>query len=316
MPPATDMNTFLDNDTVAAHVDVLAVAAALQRALHSLAAGRAAVLARQRIDCGAVKLSTMGAIWLDEGLAGEKVYTTVDGRFDFVFNLFDVGAQGRGRHLASFAADALTLARTPALTVVAAWAGAAGTRKLALFGAGVQGRAHLDALMQLMPFEQACVVDTADVASWCAEASARWGRPVRQCAAAEALDGADVVVTATRSKQPLFDGALLAPGAFVAAVGTSLPTGRELDDATLRRARCVVVEWKPQSLFEAGEVVIGLREGCLDESRIVDLVELYSGQARWRDSPKDIVVFKSVGIGLADLAAASVVWRALQGAAA
>ena len=300
------MSTFLDNDTVAAHLDVPAVVAALQRALHSLAAGRAAVLARQRIDCGAVKLSTMGAIWLDEGLAGEKVYTTVDGRFDFVFNLFDVGAQGRGRHLA----------RTPALTVVAARAGAAAARKLALFGAGVQGRAHIDALMQLMPFEQACVVDTADVAPWCAEAGARWGRPVRQCAAAEALDGADVVVTATRSKQPVFDGALLAPGAFVAAVGTSLPTGRELDDATLRRARRVVVEWKPQSLLEAGEVVIGLREGCLDESRIVDLVELHSGRARWRDGPEDIVVFKSVGIGLADLAAASVAWRALQGATA
>jgi len=123
------------------------------------------------------------------------------------------------------------------------------------------------------------------------------------------------VVTVTRSKQPLFDGALLKPGAFVAAVGTSLPDGRELDDATLGRAGRIVVEWKPQSCVEAGEIVLGRAAGAVDDARVVDLVELFSGRARWRSRDDEIVVFKSVGVGLTDLAAASLVWQQLGAAA-
>lgn len=91
-------------------------------------------------------------------------------------------------------------------------------------------------------------------------------------------------------------------------MGTSLPTGTELDDTTPSRASRVIVEWKPQSLVEAGEVVIGQRNGALDAGRVVDLVEL--GDGPWRTSADDIVVFKTVGVGLTDLAAASLAWSA------
>ena len=125
------------------------------------------------------------------------------------------------------------------------------------------------------------------------------------------MQDADVVVTVTRSKQPLFDGRVLKPGAFVAGVGNSLPTGRELDDATLSRADRIVVEWKPQSCIEAGEIVLGKLSGAVDDTQIVDLEEIFSGKAPWRTSPQEIVVFKAVGVGLTDIAAASLVWKAL-----
>jgi ornithine cyclodeaminase len=125
------------------------------------------------------------------------------------------------------------------------------------------------------------------------------------------LGNADVVVTVTRSKSPLFDGSLLKPGTFVAAVGTSLPTGRELDDATLARAARIVVEWKPQSLQEAGEVVLGKAAGVVHDARVVDMQEIYAGQAHWREAADEIVVFKTVGVGLTDLAAAALVWQQL-----
>jgi ornithine cyclodeaminase len=99
----------------------------------------------------------------------------------------------------------------------------------------------------------------------------------------------------------------------VAAIGTSLPSGRELDDTTLARAARVVVEWKPQSLVEAGEVVLGLQSGALQPERIVDWTDLVQGRDTWRRDDDEIVVFKSVGVGLSDLAAASLAWAARSG---
>lgn len=305
------MFPFIDDSFVAAHLDVTAVRDAIARAFASLAGGSAQIQARTRIECGAFRLSAMGAVWLDEGLAAVKTYGTVAGKFDFVVNLFDTAT---GRPLATVQGNEITRFRTPALSVHAAGRLATGHRVLALFGTGVQGTAHLDALMAARPFDEVRVVGHGDIAGWCVDAAARWQRPVRVMTADAAVDGADVVVTATRSKTPLFDGARLRPGATVIAVGTSLPTGSELDDATLARSARVIVEWKPQSLVEAGEVVTGRAHGVLADDRIVDLVELGAEGTRWRLGDDEIVTFKSVGVGLTDLAAAGLVWKAWQAA--
>jgi len=113
-----------------------------------------------------------------------------------------------------------------------------------------------------------------------------------------------VVVTITRSKQAVFDGQWLKPGAAVCAVGTSLPSGSEIDACTRRRCQRVIVEWKPQSLVEAGEVVQGLADQSLDPDRIVDVPEMLSAGTPWRQSEGDIILFKAVGVGLSDLVAA------------
>ena len=300
------MLKFITDAQVVHALSYATVSASIEQAFESLARGRAAIKARQRIDCGAVKLSSMGAIWLDVGLAAEKVYPTVDGQFGFLLNLFDTHT---GKPLAVMPANEITRFRTPALTVMAAKKGSTGHRKLALFGAGFQGRAHFEALVKALPFEQVDVVDLADVSAWCAEMSQLYGLVVRQCAAEQAVNDADVVVTVTRAKAPLFDGHWLKPGTFVAAVGTSLPTGRELDDHTLARAARIVVEWKPQSMLEAGEIVLGKAAGSVQDARVVDLPEIFSGRAVWRTDPQEVIVFKAVGVGLTDLAAAALVWQ-------
>jgi len=299
------MLPLIDDAFVAAHVSPTATREAIAAAFRALATGRASIQPRSRIECGDFRLSTMGGIWLDAGLAAVKTYGTVQGQFDFLCNLFDARS---GAPLAVLQANELTRVRTPALSTLAALQLAPTPRRLALFGAGVQGRAHLDALLDACPFEEVAVVNPHDVSDWCRSASARWGRPVRQFDADPAVERSDVVVTTTRSKKPVFDGRRLQPGASVIAVGTSLPTGTELDDTTLSRAARVIVEWKPQSLVEAGEVVIGQRNGALDAGRVVDLVEL--AEQPWRTAPDDIVVFKTVGVGLTDLAAASLAWAA------
>lgn len=298
---------YLDDARIDALLDVPACVSALDAAFTDLAHGRAAVQARHRSDCGAVKLSTMGALWPQRQVAGVKAYTTVAGQFSFLVTLFDTAAN---RPLGLLEANALTRLRTSALAaLVAGKAVRPGAHKLALFGAGLQGRAQAEAILGLQHFDDVAVVDPKGSPAWCAELAAKHGCRVSLCDAREALRDAQLILTTTRSKTPVFDGAWLEPGALVIATGTSLPDGTELDNATLQRASRVLVEWKPQSLVEAGEVVLGLSSGALDRGRIVDLSDLYAGRTSWRGTDDEIVVFKSVGIGLADVACG---WLALE----
>ena len=279
----------------------------LDEAFADLARGRAAVHVRNRTDCDATKLSTMGGLWTSRGVAGIKAYPTVEGQFSFLVTLFDTHAN---RPLALLEANALTRLRTTALTcLVAQKAMQPVVRKLALFGAGLQGRAQAEALCSLFRFSEVAVVDPQGDDAWCARLALSHGCRVSLSEAEPAVRRADLVVTATRSKVPVFDGSWLSSGALVVAMGTSLPNGRELDDTTLSRAAQVLVEYLPQSRFEAGEVVLGLQSCAIDEVRLADLPALYRGDRPWRASTDDIVVFKSVGIGLADVACA---WLAVQ----
>ncbi|GAA6118871.1 ornithine cyclodeaminase family protein [Acidovorax sp. FG27] len=298
---------FFSDARIDALVDVPSCAVALDAAFTDLSAGNATIQARQRVDCGGVKLSTMGAVWASRQIAGVKAYTTVAGNFSFVVTLFDTATN---RPAAVLEAQSLTRLRTAALTrLVTQRALRSHARKLALFGAGQQGRAQVQALCALRTFDEVAVVDPQADPAWARRLATQHSCEVTLCDAPAALSGADLVVTATRSKQPLFDGSLLKRGALVIAMGASLPDGRELDDTTLRRAARVLVEWNPQSLVEAGEAVLGIASGALDQDRIVDLPMIYAGASPWRTTDDEIIVFKSVGIGLADVACG---WLALQ----
>ena len=215
----------------------------LREAFRSFGEERAAMQERIRTEAGGTKISTMAAVLPDQGVAGAKVYTTLAGQFNFVILLFS--AQD-GRPLASFDAQAITRLRTAACTVIAAsHLARPAARRLALFGAGVQGRAHALQLAQAYPLQDIRVCDPHAPAGVAAALQAQCGVPVRICTPLQALDGADIVVTASRATEPLFAGEALPPGCFVAAIGSSLPHTRELDDTALARAAVVAVEWEP-----------------------------------------------------------------------
>lgn len=298
---------FYDDARVASLLDYTSVRCVLEEAFTDLALGTAAIFPRTRSDCGAIKLSAMGAIWPARSVAGAKIYPTVDGQFSFLINLFNLKSN---EPLAVLQANEVTRLRTAAIVNLVALRVVPRTAsKLTVIGAGLQGKSVVDALVQNFQFSQVCVVDPGIQAPALEQWSSRL--PVRPtlCNAEQAVRGADMVVTASRSKVPVFDGSWLKPGAFVAAIGTSLPNGRELDDSTLARSGRVIVEWKPQSLVEAGEVVLGRASGALNPEKIIDLSELYRDRRDWRATQDEVVVFKSVGVGLADVATA---WLAVQ----
>jgi ornithine cyclodeaminase len=299
----------VDDAEVRANADPDEAVAAITAAFRAQAGARAALQPRHRIVAGATKLSTMAAVLPDDGVAGAKVYTTVDGRFRFVVVLFDAAS---GEPLACMEADAFTEIRTAAVTTAMALALAdPQSATLAVFGTGVQAAAHVRALARRFPLAEIRVVSRGDAAAFCAAMAAETGRSVVQRDAAAAVAGARIVVTATRSRTPLFDGHHLSPGAFVAAVGSTLPDTAELDATTFLRADSVVIEWAPQAFAEAGDLLLAESAGALDRRQVIEASAALADPGRARPSPDAIVVFKSVGIALEDVAVAGAVWRRL-----
>lgn len=284
----------------------------LLEAFRSFGHGQAAMQERIRTEAEGVKLSTLGAVIPEQKVAGAKVYTTIQGQFTFVIVLFSTVD---GRALATFDAGAITRLRTAACSMIAArHLARPASRQLALFGAGIQGRAHAVQMAQAFELDEIRVCDPFAGPGLAAELQRQCGLPVRLCGADEAVAGADIVVTASRSTSPLFTGDQLKPGCFVAAIGSSLPHTRELDDRALERAACIAVEWKPQTLREAGDLVLA-RPGLVSEDRLVELGALVTGAAPGRQDDEAITLYKSVGVGLEDVALAGLAWQRVQAAA-
>ena len=190
-----------------------------------------------------------------------------------------------------------------------------GAETLALFGAGTQGVQHALQLSAALPLKRILVCDPYADAAAADRLAAQCGIPVAFAQPEEAAAAADIIVTASRSTTPLFSGAIVRPGTFVAAIGSSLPHTRELDDALLSRAAAVVVEWRPQSLREAGDVVLA-DKAVLPDHKIVELADVLLAAQAARRHADDIVIYKSVGVGLEDVALAGVAWQRITAAEA
>lgn len=278
-------------------------------AFRSFGLGQAAMQERIRTEAQGVKLSTLGAVIPEQKVAGAKIYSTIKGQFTFVIVLFSTDD---GRALASFDAGAITRLRTAACTLIAArHLARPGSRQMALFGAGVQGRAHAIQMAKAFDLEEIRVCDPYAPPGLEADLQHQCGTPVRLCNASETVADADIVVTASRSTTPLFGGDQLKPGCFVAAIGSSLPYTRELDDRALERAARIAVEWMPQTLREAGDLVLA-RPGLVTPDKLVELGALVTGAAAGRLSDDEITLYKSVGVGLEDVALAGLAWHRIQ----
>jgi ornithine cyclodeaminase len=293
----------ISDKQVSTLLDHRSVVEALGQAFTDLAHGRAQIHPRQRSECMDVKLSSMGAIWHTAGVAATKVYTTLSGAFCFAIVLFDTRSN---TVLAVLDGQELTRFRTAAITsLVASRVLTRTPRRLTLIGAGVQGRAQVECLAEFFKFEEVCIVDPAVDRGWSSSLDERLKTPVRVMAAEEAVREADIVVTATRSAQPVFQGSWLRPGTFVAAMGTSSPKNRELDDVCLQRAERIYVDWRPQGIEEAGELALWTTARNL--AKVFDVAELLT--QKFEPASSDITVFKSVGVGLADVAVARLAYE-------
>jgi ornithine cyclodeaminase/alanine dehydrogenase-like protein (mu-crystallin family) len=218
--------------------------------------------------------------------------------------LFD-GETGEVRALMN--ASAITAIRTAAVSAVATRLLAReDARELGVLGAGVQARSHIEALRLVRDFEQVRIFSpTAGHARALAD---EVGAEVAG-SAEEAVRGADVVVTATSSPEPVLERAWLKDGAHVNVVGGRPPEMRELDVATIAGS-AFYVDRRESAENEAFDYRDALEAGAIGPNHIRgEIGEVLIGAAPGRSSPEEITVFRSLGLAVEDLAAAEYVVR-------
>jgi ornithine cyclodeaminase/alanine dehydrogenase-like protein (mu-crystallin family) len=213
--------------------------------------------------------------------------------------LFD-GATGEPRAILD--ASAVTSVRTAAVSAVATRVLAReDARVLAILGAGVQGKAHLEALLSVRSFEEVRVF-----APNRAHALRLAGdRATVTASAEEAVRGADVIVLATTAREPVVRRDWLSPGAHINAIGASVPTDRELDVETVA-ASALFCDSRESLRNEAGEYRLALEQGAITGENHVrgELGEVLARSAPGRLGPEELTVFRSLGLAVEDLAAA------------
>ena len=182
---------------------------------------------------------------------------------------------------------------------------AAGSRRVAVLGAGVQARLQLEALALVMDVESATVWARRPEAArtLAEEMGPRLDLALEPAATVdEAVGEADVIVTVTPATEPILGASLLRPGVHVTAVGSDAPHKRELGPGVLERADVVVVDSLPQSL-RLGEARGAVEDG-LDGTVVIELGDVIAGRAGGRTSEADVTVCDLTGTGAQDTAIA------------
>jgi ornithine cyclodeaminase/alanine dehydrogenase-like protein (mu-crystallin family) len=202
-----------------------------------------------------------------------------------------------GEPLVTMDGRLITEMRTAAVSAVATDLLARGDASvLAILGSGVQAGSHLEALRIVRKFREVRV--------WSPRNSGEFARRQEVSAVAspeEAVRGADVIVVATAATTPVLKGEWLSPGVHINAVGATRPNWRELDDEVLRRAR-LYVESREAAMKESGDVIAA---GQI----FAEIGEAVAGSKNGRETDEEITLFKSVGVAVEDITAASLVYR-------
>ncbi|MCK4462594.1 MAG: ornithine cyclodeaminase family protein [candidate division Zixibacteria bacterium] len=179
-----------------------------------------------------------------------------------------------------------------------------------IFGAGVQAKMQLWAVAVARKLSKAMVYDISSEAAdrFVTEMSAKLEMEVVMVGSAEELMAGDIICTATSSSTPLFDGEKVREGTHINGIGSHTPNARELDTTTVKRSK-FVADSTEACLKEAGDLMIPIQEGALDESHIhADLGEIILGTKSGRANDSEITLFKSNGLAIQDAATAKLVY--------
>lgn len=300
-------------DEIERHVDDATALAAMREGLAAEAAGRVSLPKRIDSRTGRGFLRVMPAVL--EDVMGFKAMTLVEGvGTRYVVLLFEVAT---GALLAILDADELTRIRTAATTAVAALAMVRRPpRRVGVIGSGFEAEAQVRAVARLWPAAELVVYSPTE------ERRVRFARDMSVALArtvtaaptmAAAVAGSEVLVLATKAKEPVIDGTLVQRGAVVLSIGSTRPDLRELDRATFARAGTVVGDDPAQLESESGDIIEALGTGAFDRARMVSLAAVIAATAPLRtDADRDLLVLKTVGTALQDLALARAVYRRSQ----
>jgi alanine dehydrogenase len=297
---ASDIDRAID---MPASIDVMSAA------FGQLAAGRANVPQRLGLTTDDGLVLAMPGSLPDERALAIKIVTVFPGnaRLDLpsIYGLVLVLDAPTGAPVALIEGSHLTALRTGATSGLATkFMARDDAHVVALFGAGVQARTQLAGVCAVRGVREVRIVSRrAELAEQFARELVGLDVRVLRDASA-AVRGADIVITATTSSTPLFNGQDLDPGTHINAIGAYTAHMREVDSVAVRRAR-VVVDTRHGALVEAGDLLIPMREETIGAEHIVaELGELVNGSILGRTREDEITLFKSVGHAAEDVALA------------
>ena len=291
----------LSADDVRAAVDMPEAIRVMREAFIALSGGDVVAPLRVALETeGGVSLFMPAAI-RSQGTAGAKVVSVNPGNADLGLPAIHAVVLAldpvTGRALALMDGTWLTALRTGAVGGLAADLLARDDASVVtVFGAGVQARTQLEEvrIVSLSLDEAQAFADEVENVTV---------RAVEDPAVA--LAGADIVVTATNSSAPVFDGSLVEAGTHVTGIGSYTLDTREVDTVLICRAR-VFVDDREGAMAEAGDIVGPIRRGDVTEAVILaEIGEVAAGRHPGRTSPDDITFFKSVGHAVQDVAVSS-----------
>ena len=279
---------------------------AVEGCFRRLAAGEVENRPRERLRLEDGAFAVMAAVDRELRLAGVKTYAWLPGGTPFVVVLFDLE---RAELAGVIEADKMGQLRTGAASGVAAkYLAREGAASLGVLGCGWQARSQVASIREALPEIERVVAycrTPERLRAFCAKVGAE---PAESHAEAA---GQDVVVTITTSRDPVLRGDWLREGALVCAAGANDPRKRELDNVVLERASFVCCDSKENALLESGDLIEPVESGLLDWLEVHELHEVVAGELPGRQSDADVVLFKSNGLAVWDVAiAAELVGRA------
>jgi ornithine cyclodeaminase/alanine dehydrogenase-like protein (mu-crystallin family) len=280
---------------------------AVEEAFRDLGQGNAINRPRQRVRAPNGMMHVMPAGMPARGYLGLKYYSGFRPKTRFWFHLLDAN---NGDLLCVMQADRLGQQRTGAASGVATkFLAREDASSVGIIGTGWQAASQLEAIAVVrngkLRIAKCYSRDESRRKSFAKEMTAKLGIEVRAVETArDAVRDADILVTATGSREPVLLGDWLAPGTHINAVGSNRADAREIDDAVLSRATFICVDSVEQSKIESGDLILPTERGLLSWDRVNELSDVVAGkiQRKPRENRDDITLFKSIGIALEDVA--------------
>ena len=309
----------LSEKDVQSLIDVEELIRALERAHIQFSSGKAVMPVRMVVPVPDIKgrITSMPAYLSEDKALGMKVVTYFpenpkQGLPIILATVFLFSTES-GKLLAVMDGAYVTAIRTACMSAVATRALAnPETPVLGVLGAGVQARAQIRTLCQVRKISEIKVYDVLEksVHSLKEELEPEVRIKIEAVKTPEqAVRDVDLLVTVTTAKEPIVRVDWLKPGIHINAIGSHRPDLREIDGATMRRAK-VVVDSREAVMAECGDILLAIKEGAIREDHIhAEIGEVLAGKKAGRTSPGEVTLYKAVGIAIQDVTTAKLVYQ-------
>lgn len=271
---------------------------------------------RIRLEGGAFLHSMEAGCHVSMRFVSKQYVTHPEHGARFLVTLFNAD---QATILATIEADALGQIRTGAASAVATkYMARPSATVMALLGSGWQAESQLAAIAEVRALSDVRVFspNKENRERFAARMSERLGLNIHAVSTAEqAVKGADIVTTITKSREPVLKGKWLSPGTHINAAGSNHAKRRELDTLAVQHSQLLAVDTLDQAKLEAGDLVQAAYEECFFWERAVELGEIVAQRRPGRESDDQITLFESQGLAAQDLVIADAVYKKIVGGA-